>query len=59
MKFKEIKRTEDGSLIFNVETTPDEVAFLVDYAVGTLLREGIISINGLQDQEVTLHSTSH
>ncbi len=59
MKFKDITQNEDGSLSFDVQTSPDEVAFLVDYAVGELLREGIISINGLSDQDVTLRETAH
>ena len=57
MKFKSIKKDEDGNYSFDVQTTQDEVAYLVDYAVGDLLREGVIAINGLGDQEVTLRGT--
>lgn len=59
MKFENISKNEDGTMTFDVKTSPEEVAWLVDYAVGDLLREGVIAVNGLGDQEIPIRSNAH
>ena len=60
MKFKNIEHTEDGKLTFDVEANKEEVAFLVDHAVNSLLADGIISLRGaMGGQEVTLRGVTH
>jgi len=59
LKFKNITKSEDG-LEFTVETTSQEVEWLVNYAVEDLLKVGILSINPNEgEQEVTLRGVSH
>lgn len=62
MKFKNVTFA-DGSeeVTFDVSTTQEEVAFLVNHAVNNLLSEGIISLNqnGGPEQEVELREVSH
>jgi len=49
MKFKDVERSDNGLLTFNVETTPEEVAYLVNYAVNELLAAGVISVNQVEE----------
>ena len=59
LKFKNLFQDEEGNMSFDVATSPDEVAYLVNYAVADLLREGVISVNGLDEQDVVLRGTEH
>jgi len=55
MKFENVEFKGNGSVEFTVKCSPQEVTFLVDYAVQDLLKEGIISIHEqTQGQEVEL-----
>jgi ribosome biogenesis SPOUT family RNA methylase Rps3 len=60
MKFENVEFKEGGSVEFNVKCSPQEVTFLVDYAVQNLLKEGIISLHEhTQHQEVELQGVAH
>jgi hypothetical protein len=60
LKFTNIRKSDDGlGMSFDVATTNEEVVFLVNHAVQDLLREGIITVLGDQDQEVALRESDH
>ncbi len=55
MKFSNIQKTEEGGLRYDVKSSREEAAFLIDFAVNRLIAEGVISISAENDeQEVTL-----
>jgi hypothetical protein len=60
LKFTNIRKSDAGlGMSFDVATTNEEVVFLVNHAVQDLLREGIITVLGDQDQEVALRESDH
>ena len=59
MKFTNIRAGENG-MLFDVETSPQEVDYLMTYAVENLMKEGIIAIAEFpSEQEVSLRSATH
>jgi hypothetical protein len=60
MKFENVQFKDNGSVEFSVKCSPQEITFLVDYAVQDLLKEGIISLHEqTQDVEVDLKGVTH
>jgi hypothetical protein len=57
MKFTNVRESENG-VSFDVETSKQECAYLVNYAVENLLREGIIAINS-NEEDVPLQESVH
>ncbi len=59
MKFTNIRPSENG-LTFDVEASNQETTWLINFAVETLLKEGILSINEFPpEQTVSLRETAH
>ena len=56
MHFHDISKDDSGEYTFAVEASKEEVSFLVDYAISSLLTKGLISIDEeqLPSQEIEL-----
>lgn len=56
MLIKNARKTEDNSWEFSLFTTEDEVSFLINYSVLSLIKKGILQIeSGVEEQEVSLN----
>lgn len=61
MQFSNIQETEEGGLRYDVKSSREEAAFLIDFAVNRLIAEGLISISadGETEQNVELKDTRY
>lgn len=55
MNISDCVQNEDGSLDFNFHVNEEEAAFLMDYAIKSLVHSGIIKITA-DSQEINLES---
>ena len=53
MNISDCVRNEDGSLDFNFHVTEEEAAFLMDFAIKSLVHSGIIKITA-ESQDIDL-----
>lgn len=47
-------QNDDGSLDFDFHVDPDEAAFLMDFAIKSLIHNGIIKVNEEENQQLDL-----
>lgn len=60
MKITKVTKEEgEDSYGFSMQCNKAEVEFLLDYAVNSLIREGVISVSGEEEQEVELYNPAH
>lgn len=51
MDIKNCVQNDDGSLDFDFHVTPDEAAFLMDYAIKSLVQAGVFMIKSNENQQ--------
>ena len=58
MRFSNIEQGEEGTVVFDVQASKVEVAFLVNFAVSKLLAEGVLALQeGPATQDIDLPLT--